>query len=99
MSREIYNELKNHFKNDKKVVVSSGTGAQGIKKGTKMFAMFSKGDLVLKLPADRVQDLIKQNVGFAHPEKRPAKNYIRIPNLKKELWIELTEEAKESFTK
>ena len=46
---DVYAELKTHFAGDKNVVVNAGKGAQGIKYNNKMFIMFSKGDLLIKL--------------------------------------------------
>ena len=46
-----YVELKEHFADVDGVVVNAGRGAQGMKVGKKMFAMFYKGDLLLTLPA------------------------------------------------
>ena len=43
MNRDIYDELKDHFRNNPNVVIAEGRGAQGLKHSGKMFAMFYKG--------------------------------------------------------
>lgn len=45
------------------MTVSAGRGAQGLKVGAKMFAMFYKGDWVLSLPPARVEALIAAGRG------------------------------------
>ncbi len=95
--KEIYQELKEHFANDDKVVVSSGKGAQGIKYNKKMFIMFYKGDLVIKLSPTRVQQLINSGKGmpFDPGTGKPMKDRILIPKAKKNFWITLSEESKD----
>ena len=41
--KDIYDELKDHFRNNPNVVIAEGKGAQGLKHSGKMFAMFYKG--------------------------------------------------------
>jgi len=48
MMRDIYDEVKAHFRDNPDVVISEGKGAQGLKHNNKMFVMFYKGDLRLK---------------------------------------------------
>jgi len=54
MTREAYQEISEYFKNHPEVVVASGKGAQGIKYKGKMFVMFFKGDLLIKLSEGRI---------------------------------------------
>lgn len=94
-----YAKLKEHFAGVDGVVVNAGRGAQGMKIGSKMFAMFYKGDLVLTLPPERVAELI--DAGRALPfdpgTGKPMKNRVLIPASKKRSWIGLSEEAAGSF--
>ena len=63
---DIYAAVKAHFETVSNVTVNQGKGAQGMKAGKKMFAMFSKGDLVLYFPKERVQELIASGEGKPH---------------------------------
>ncbi len=49
-----YASIKARFEEVVGVTVNAGRGAQGLKVGAKMFAMFTKGDLPLKMPAERM---------------------------------------------
>ena len=51
---------------DNQVVVNSGKGAQGIKHNKKMFIMFNKGDLLIKLSPERVKELILSGDGISY---------------------------------
>ena len=94
---EIYADIKEHFANDSQVVVSSGKGAQGIKYKGKMFIMFYKGDLVIKLSPDRIKELIEVGDGlqFDPGTGKPMKDRLLLPLNKKHLWIPLSDESKE----
>ena len=92
-----YAELRMHFSEDKDVVVNSARGAQGIKYNGKMFIMFYKGDLVVKLAPDRITQLIKENIGeaFDPGTGKPMKDRVLLRASKKDQWIKLSEESKE----
>ena len=96
MKEDVYRELKDYFMNDDEVVVNSGKGAQGIKFNNKMFIMFYKGDLLIKLSPDRIVKLIESGNGLAFDPGtgKVMKDRILIPHLKKDLWISLCEESK-----
>ena len=47
-----YISVKEHFSNVAGVTVNTGRGSQGIKLGKKMFVMFYKGQLLVKLSPD-----------------------------------------------
>jgi hypothetical protein len=91
-----YAELKLHFSRDKDVVVNSGRGAQGIKYNGKMFIMFYKGDLVVKLAPDRIKELINGNIGepFDPGTGKPMKDRMLLRVSKKDHWIRISEESK-----
>ena len=93
---DIYAELRMHFSRDKDVVVNSGRGAQGIKYNGKMFIMFFKGDLVVKLAPDRIKKLVKENIGeaFDPGTGKPMKDRVFLRASKKDQWIKLSEESK-----
>ncbi len=90
-----YQDLKQHFDAVEGVIVNSGRGAQGMKVGKKMFAMFYKGDLVLTMPPARVTELIASGEGlpFDPGTGKAMKNRILIQAPKKATWIQLSEES------
>ncbi len=90
-----YAGLKAHFEEVEGVTVNAGRGAQGLKVGKKMFAMFSKGDLLLKLPPERVEALVAAGRGLPYDPGtgKVMSNYVLIPAAKKRSWIGLCEEA------
>ena len=92
-----YEELRAHFASFDDVEVTSGRGAQGIKMGTKMFVMFHKGQLLVKLPPDRVIEVIASGDGQPHDPGTgtPMKNRVLIPDTKKSLWIAYCEESRQ----
>ena len=93
---DVYAELKTHFAGDKQIVVNAGKGAQGIKYNNKMFIMFSKGDLLIKLSPQRIQQLIEEKVGIAYDPGtgKVMKDRVLIPFSQNKLWISLCEESK-----
>ena len=96
-----YAELRAHFSRDKDVVVNSGRGAQGIKYNDKMFIMFYKGDLVVKLSPDRIKELINNHTGepFDPGTGKPMKDRILLKANKKDCWIKISEESKKYVMK
>ena len=93
-----YAELREHFDQIEGVTVNVGRGAQGMKVGAKMFAMFYKGDLVLTLPPPRVAELIAAGRAraFDPGTGTPMKNRVLVPASKKSSWVKLCEEAVDS---
>ena len=95
---DVYDDLKRHFAVDGRVEVAAGRGAQGIKLGKKMIVMFYKGELLLKLPPERVEELIESGHGKPYdPGTGSAiKDRVVIPAAQRESWIPLSEEALDS---
>ena len=93
---DVYAEVKAHFADDPEVEVLKGRGAQGVKRGGKMFVMFMKGDLIVKLPEHRVSEVIEVGDGmpFDPGTGKPMKNRVLIPAGKSDTWIEYSEESK-----
>jgi hypothetical protein len=93
---DVYDELKTHFSSKSDVTVLSGRGAQGIKRGGKLFVMFMKGDIMVKLPEKRVTEIISMGEGEPYDPGtgKPMKNWVLIPASRKDLWIKFSEEAK-----
>ena len=98
---DIYNELKDHFRHNPDVIICNGKGAQGLKYNGKMFVMFYKGDLTVKLKPETAHNLIKEGKGLPHDPGTgtPMKDRILIPASQKDNWIAMCElsyqEAKE----
>ena len=101
MRKKVYDELKKHFAMVKDVTVLSGTGAQGIKFKGKMFAMFTKGHILVKLPPARVNELIATGEGLPYDvgTGKPMKNWVNISETRKESWVKYCEEAKDFLSK
>lgn len=90
-----YSELREHFSRVDSVQVNSGRGAQGIKLGGKMFAMFYKGDLLLKLDPKRVTQVVESGDGQLHDPGtgKPMKDRVLIRQTNKDRWVALCEES------
>jgi hypothetical protein len=90
-----YADLKAHFAQVDGVAVNSGRGAQGMKAGKKMFAMFYKGDLLLKLPPARVSQLVASGIGSAFDPGTgtPMADRVLVPRSHGDDWISLSEES------
>lgn len=95
MADDPYASVKAHFENVAGVTVNSGRGAQGLKAGKKMFAMFFKGDLLLTMSQERVEALIASGNGLPYDPGtgKVMKNRVLIPAAKQRSWIKLCEEA------
>ena len=95
---DVYNELRDYFKDLGGVTVSSGSGAQGIKSGGKMLVMFIKGDILVKLSPERVAEVIDSGDGVRYDPGtgKPMKNRVLIPASNKDKWIKYSLEAIES---
>ena len=97
--KDRYAKVKQHFQNQGGVSVSAGSGAQGIKANSVMFAMFFKGDLLLRLPHARVQELVERGDGRPYdPGTGPMKDRVLVPYDKEALWIPLSEESLDHVT-
>lgn len=92
-----YAEVKDHFSNVEGVTVNSGKGSQGLKFGTKMYVMFYKGQLLVKLPPERVSELIASGQGLPHDPGTgtPMKDRVLIPEAQRYTWIEYCEESRQ----
>jgi hypothetical protein len=91
--RDIYNEIKDHFRSNSNVEIAEGKGAQGLKYNGKMFAMFYKGDLTVKLKPENVKKCIETGEGLPHDPGtgKPMKDRILVPASKRDKWIEMCE--------
>jgi hypothetical protein len=79
--------------------VTSGTGfgrSDGLRISGKIFAMLVRGELVVKLPRDRVEDLTASGVGhqFDPGHGRLMKEWVSITPSASPRWRGLVEEAR-----
>jgi hypothetical protein len=73
----------------------SGFGRSAIKVNGKIFAMFVRGKLVLKLPEDRVGDLIATGHGtsFDANKGKPMREWLTLNSNSDLAWLPLAREA------
>jgi hypothetical protein len=96
----LFEQLIARFRADPSVTPPSAKGgkfgASGLKVDGKLFAMLSKGELVLKLPKDRVDELIAAHAGkrFDPGHGRLMKEWVTIEPGKSRSWPKLAEEAR-----
>jgi hypothetical protein len=92
-SEEIWSNIKEHF------LKMGDVQKQGesLKTKKKMFAMFQKGKYVVKLPKERVMDLINSGEGMPYNpgSGKIMKEWVIIPKEHSNNWIAYATEAKE----
>ena len=88
--------MVNAFAGDKAVSSAKMFGALSLKVGDKAFAMLYKGDLVIKLPRERVDALAKSAVGkpFEPSTGRVMKEWISVGPNQQSRWLPLAKEAR-----
>jgi hypothetical protein len=79
--------------------VTAGTGfgrSEGLRISGKIFAMLVRGELVVKLPRDRVEDLTASGVGhqFDPGHGRLMKEWVSVTPGASRRWRKLVEEAR-----
>ena len=74
-----------------------GFGSDALKIDGKIFASLSKGRLLLKLPAERVDALVESGVGerFSTGAGREKKEWITIGAAHGDIWPDLADEARD----
>jgi TfoX/Sxy family transcriptional regulator of competence genes len=99
---ELFERLVSRFSSNPSVTlptVGKGGrfGASGLKVDGKLFAMISKGELVLKLPRERVDELIASGKGdrFDPGHGRLMKEWVTIAPRHVRSWPKLADEALE----
>jgi len=92
-----YATVREHFSRLEGVVVTAGRGAQGIKLGGKMFAMFYKGQLLVKLDPERVSQVIASGDGLPYDPGtgKPMKNRVLIPDTNTDRWVAYCDESRQ----
>ena len=79
--------------------VTGGTGFgtnEGLRVSGKIFAMLVRGELVVKLPRDRVDELVEAGAAlrFEAGKGRPMKEWASVPASASRRWKGLVEEAR-----
>ena len=94
-----YADLVNRFADDRAVThvtEGKGFGSSGqLKVGGKIFAMLVRGSLVLKLPRDRVAELVSSGEGtyFDAGKGKPMREWFVLSGTSKRRWLPLATEA------
>ena len=102
---QIFDSIVKAFGNDPKVSQSKMFGALGLKISGKVFAFLMKGKLVLKLPKEKVDELVAAKEGkhfghmFAPNNWRPMKEWVEIASDDESVWLKLASEAKDFVSK
>jgi hypothetical protein len=94
----LFAQLVARFAGDERVEPPSGGakfGASGLKVGGKLFAMLSDGELVVKLPRQRVDELVTAGTGtrFDPGHGRVMKEWVTIAPTHGAEWDALADEA------
>lgn len=83
------------FRHNGEVSLTRMFGSTGLKVSGKVFAMMVKGDLVVKLPKERVEALINAKLGeyFDPGHGRLMKEWVALKPKAKTQWLKLAKEA------
>jgi TfoX/Sxy family transcriptional regulator of competence genes len=96
VSADAFDKLVRLFLEDPAVSTGRMFGSEGLKIHGKVFAMNVKGDLVVKLPADRCPSLVEK--GHARPfdpgHGRLMKEWVAVPAERARDWRRLAAEAR-----
>lgn len=96
MSADAFDTLARSFLGNPAVSTGRMFGSDGLKIDGKVFAMIVKGNLVVKLPAERCASLIE--AGHAHPfdpgHGRLMKEWVAVPPARARRWPKLADEAR-----
>ena len=100
-SEELFNSFTKSFVSDPKISQSKMFGSPGLKINGKVFAFLMKGKLVLKLPKEKVNDLITAREGkpfghiFAPNNFRPMKEWVEVLSDDEKVWLKLARKARD----
>jgi YjbR protein len=92
----MFERLTSRFLTDPAVSEGTGFGSKpGLRVKGKIFAMLVNGELVLKLPRERVDQLVASGSGsrFDPRHGRVMKEWVTVPLGKGRLWDRLADEA------
>ena len=100
-SEELFNSFTKSFVSDPKISQSKMFGSPGLKINGKVFAFLMKGKLILKLPKEKVDELIAANEGkpfghiFAPNNFRPMKEWVEVLSDDEKVWLKLARKARD----
>ena len=88
--------LEAQFGVPKERTSAKGFGSRALTVGGKMFACLYKGELLLKLPEERVDALVSSGLGnpLSARGKRPMREWVSVPPAVEADWLALAEEAR-----
>jgi len=89
-------EVVEAFRGDRKVTSGTMMASLGLKVNGKIFAMLVRGELVVKLPRERVTELVTSGLGRQFDPRRDGrlmKEWVVVPGSRPP-WVELAQEAR-----
>lgn len=93
----MFEQLAARFLADPAVTQGTGFGSNpGLRVGGKIFATLGRGELVVKLPRERVDQLVKSGAGARFDPRhdgRLMKEWVTIPPRRRRDWEQLAGEA------
>ena len=96
---ERFERLAARFLEEPGVSVGTGFGGSGgLRVGRKIFAIFRENELVLKLPRQRVDELVASGAGTRFDPRRDGrvmKEWVVVPGRRTREWEPLADEALE----
>ncbi len=96
MSDKAFGEIVSHFNGREEITLGTGFGANpGLRVDGKIFAMLNSGELVVKLPRERVDALVHDGWGkhFRPRAGRAMKEWAAVTPQHHAEWPELADEA------
>jgi TfoX/Sxy family transcriptional regulator of competence genes len=96
----LFSEISKTFLRSPNVTTAKMFGGTALKASNKVFACSYKGKLVLKLPREKVDDLVAAGgaVHFDSGTGRPAKEWVAIDPSRGKAWLGLARDAKKFVT-
>lgn len=96
-TNELFAVVADRLLGDRSVTSARMFGSSCLKVGGKVFAVGWKGRLVLKLPADRVDGLVKSGAGvlFDPGHGRTSKEWISVAPDSADAWLKLATSARQ----
>lgn len=91
----VFADVVEAFRRDKNISIARMFGSEGLKINGKVFVMLVKGDLVAKLPRERVTTLISTGAGehFDPGHGRAMKEWVALKPKEHKNWLKLAKEA------
>ena len=100
LAENLYSSLVEIFLRDANVTLGSpgkrGFGSSALQVNSKIFAMLTRGRFTVKLPCDRVDELVASDKGerLDPGHGRPMKEWLVVNSISQDEWLTLAREAK-----